>query len=191
MQGGKAMAANMRNRRSVIPWRAGGWGFAALILLLPLVAMLFTNEVNWTVSDFLFAGLMIGVTGLILELTVRSSRNPAYRGGVAFAVAASFLIVWANGAVGMVGDEDNPFNLNFFGVILVALVGAIVARFRPSGMTAATILAALAQVVIGVVGLSIDIRGGVLSAGFSGLWLLSAALFWKAARDLEAGAPTD
>jgi hypothetical protein len=185
------MAANMENRRGMNPWRAGGWGFAALILMFPLVAMLFTNEVNWTVSDFLFAALMIGVTGLILELTVRSSRNTAYRGAVAFAAAASFLIVWANGAVGMVGDEDNPSNLYFFGVILIALMGAIVARFRPSGMAVAMIVAALAQVVIGLFGLSIDIRGGVLSAGFSGLWLLSAALFWKAARDLETGAPND
>lgn len=183
------MEANRDRKRVINPWRAGAWSFAALILLLPLVAMLFTEEVNWTVSDFIFAALMIGGTGLILELTVRSSRNPAYRAGVAFAVAASFLIIWANGAVGMIGDEDNPFNLYFGGVILIALLGAIMVRFRSAGMAVAMLVAAAAQIAIGIIGLSIDMRGGVLSAGFSGLWLLSGALFWKAARDRVRGVP--
>jgi hypothetical protein len=31
-----------------------------------------------------------------------------------------------------------------------------------------------------------DLRGGILSAGFGGLWLLSAALFRKGAREQRA-----
>lgn len=168
------------------PWRIAGWGTAVLILLLPLVAMRFGDEVNWTESDFIFAGIMIGGTGALFELTVRMSRNHAYRAGVGFALAASFLTVWATGAVGMIGDEDNPYNLLFLAVIGLALLGGIVARFRAQGMALTMVTAAMAQGVISVVGMSMDLRGGIFSAGFAGIWLISAALFWKAARDQAA-----
>ena len=168
-------------RRS--PWRAAGWGVAGLVLLVPLVAMQFTREVNWTVGDFLFAAMLLGLVGLTLDLTVRTSRNPSYRGGVGAALAASFLIVWANGAVGMIGNEDNPYNLLFFGVIGVALLGSVLARFRAAGMALAMLVAAAAQAAIGVGGMTTDVRGGILSTLFAGLWLLSAALFRNAARD--------
>ncbi|WP_207774712.1 hypothetical protein [Sphingosinicella sp. YJ22] len=173
-------------RRLGSPWRIAGWGTAVLILLLPLVAMRFGDEVNWTESDFIFAGIMIGGTGALFELTVRMSRNQAYRAGVGFALAASFLTVWATGAVGMIGDEDNPYNLLFLAVIGLALAGAIVARFRAQGMAITMATAALAQVVVSVVGMPTDLRGGIFSAGFGGIWLISAALFWKAARDQAA-----
>jgi len=159
------------------------WSIAALLLLLPLVAMQFTNEVNWTAGDFIFAGLLIGIVGATFELTVRVSRNHSYRAGVAFALAAAFLTVWANGAVGMIGNEDNPYNLFFLGVILLALVGAVIARFRPAGMAGAMAAAAVAQVAFAVGGMPADFRGAVFSAAFGGIWLLSAALFWKVGLD--------
>lgn len=164
------------------PWRALGWGTAALLLLLPLVAMQFTPEVNWTVGDFLFAGLIIGLVGVIFELAVRASRNTSFRCGVALALAASFLTIWVNGAVGMIGDEDNPYNLLFLGVIFVALIGAVLARFRPAGLFIAMAAAAVAQVAVGAGGIAVDPRGAMVSAAFAGLWLLAAALFRNAAR---------
>ena len=164
------------------PWRIAGWSMAVLVLLLPLVAMHFTGEVNWTVGDFIVAALLLGIVGVIFELTVRVTRNGAQRAAVAMAVAASFLTIWANGAVGMIGDEDNPYNLLFLGVILLALAGSVAARFRPSGMAIAMIVAAIAQAGLGIVGAFSDLRGGVLSTMFAGLWLLSALLFRQAAR---------
>jgi len=172
-----------------VPWRIIGWGIAALLLLLPLVAMQFTGEVNWDETDFIFAAVVFGSIGAVFELTVRMSRNIAYRAGVAAALAAAFVIVWANAAVGMIGDGDNPLNLMFAGVLALALLGALFARFRPEGMARTMVLAAIAQAAAGLVGMSTDVRGGILSALFAGLWLLSAALFGKAARD-QRGADT-
>jgi len=184
MREGKAMTskANDEGARRMNPWRAAAWSFAGLILLLPLVAMQFTAEVNWTAGDFIFAALTIGTVGLVIELAARTSRSVPYRAGVGFAVAASFLIVWVNGAVGMIGDEDNPYNLLFLGVIPLALLGAVLARFRAPGMAWATALAGLAQAAIAIGGIPADLRGGVLSAGLACLWLLSAALFHNAGR---------
>lgn len=165
------------------PWRIAGWSVAALLLLLPLVAMQFTAEVNWTGSDFIFAAVLIGGVGLAFELAARMSRNPAYRAGVGFALGATFLTLWASGAVGMIGDEDNPLNLMFYGVLALALLGAAIARFRPEGMVRAMALAGTAQLLAGAVGLATDPRGALFSMAFAGLWLAAAASFRKAARE--------
>ncbi len=104
-----------------------------------------------------------------------------YRVAAGVALAAAFLTVWVNGAVGMIGSEQNPYNLLFGGVLALALAGAIVARFEARGMVRAMVVAAAAQAAVGGFGLSADLLGGMLSMGFSGLWLLAAALFRKAA----------
>jgi hypothetical protein len=180
-----AMASNAESGggRRGGPWRIAAWGTAALLLLLPLVAMRFTDAVNWTGADFLFAGVLIGGVGILFELIVRMSRNHAYRAGAGFALAAAFLIVWANGALGMIRDEDNPYNLLFGGVILVALAGAVAARFAPAGMARAMAAAGLAHLAVAALGAAADPRGAVFSLAFAAPWLLAAALFRKAARD--------
>ena len=174
--------AGIREDRHPNLWRILGWGTAAALLLLPLVAMQFTSEVNWTPSDFAFAGVMIGGVGIVYELAVRATASHAYRGGVAMALAATFLVIWVNGAVGMIGDEGDPANMMFAGVLAVALLGTILARFRPAGMALAMAAAALAQAIAGGVGMLIDPLGGIFSTGFAALWLVSAALFWNAAK---------
>lgn len=178
--------AEMEIGRRINPWRAAGWSVAALLLALPLVAMQFTAEVNWTAGDFLFAALLIGSVGLAFELTVRVTRSRWFRAGIAVALAASFLTVWVNGAVGMIGSEENPYNLFFLGVILLALAGAVAAGFRASGMALAMAAAAVAQGGLGIVGAFTDLRGGIFATVFAGLWLLAAALFRQAARERES-----
>ena len=175
--------AEIVDRRSGISWRMIGWGGVLALLLLPLVAMNFTNEVNWTVGDFIFAAMLMGSVGLAVELTVRASRSYAYRAGAGIALAATFLTVWANAAVGMIGSEDDPYNLVFFGVILLGLAGAVLARFRAKGLAGAMAAAGVAQLGASLFGMFTDPRGGILSALFAGLWLISALLFRKAARE--------
>ena len=167
-------------------WRIAAWGTASLLVLLPLVAMQFTDEVNWTLGDFAFAGILFGTVGLLYELTVRMSRNIAYRAGVGFALAAAFLIVWANGAVGMIGDEGSGYTQLFYAVIGVALVGSLAALFRAGPMALAMLAAGLAHLGVAVGGLSADPRGAAISAVLAGPWLLAAALFRLAARQQPA-----
>jgi hypothetical protein len=163
-------------------WRIAGWAIAAGILLLPFIAMQFTREVNWTGSDFIFAAVLIGGVGLLFELTLRMSDNKPYRAGVALALAASFLTIWATGAVGMIGDEGDPLNLMFGGVLALALLGSAIGGFRASGMAKAMAVAAIAQFLAGTIGMFTDLLGGVFSAMFAGLWLSSAAMFRKAGK---------
>lgn len=181
-----ANGADDKAGRKSVPWRAIGWSIPLLLLLLPLVAMRFTDEVDWTASDFLFAGILFGSVGLAFELIVRTSASPAYRCGAALAVIAAFLTIWVNGAVGMIGSEDNSYNLIFLAVLFVALLGAVLVRFRPAGMALALAVTAAAQAAAGAFGLAADPLGAAFSIGFAGLWLLAAALF-RAAVPEQAG----
>lgn len=184
-----AVTADKSSERLWNGLRIAGWIGAGIILLLPLVAMRFTHEVDWGLADFLAMGAMLGIAGLVLELATKQSTSLAYRFASAFAVAAAFLLVWVNLAVGFLGDEDNPANAVFLGVIAIAAVGAVIARARPAGMARAMFAAALAQVLAGVAGLAVGwsspgeqgIYEVVLGTSlFTPLWLLSACLFRKA-----------
>jgi hypothetical protein len=185
------MASNANDgRRTGSPWRLVGWGGAVALLLLPFVAMQFTREVDWTLSDFIVFGVMIGTVGGGFELAVRASGSWAYRGGAAMALAGTFLVIWADGAVGIVGDEHNPWNGLFLLSLLFGLAWACVARFRAGGMapamlgTAGALMVAFAIATIyrpeepGVHPL-VELAG---TSVFALIFVGSAALFRKAAR---------
>ena len=166
-------------------WRILGWGAAATLLLLPLVAMRFTDEVNWTPSDFVFAGVLIASVGGAFELAVHLSGSRAYRMAAGIGLAGIFLMVWINGAAGIVANENQPANLMLFAVVLVGMTGALVARLRPHGMVYAMMAMAAAQTVIAaiVLAMGLDLKALPLCLFFAGLWLFSALLFRKAAAE--------
>ncbi|MBI4466003.1 MAG: hypothetical protein HY656_01070 [Acidobacteria bacterium] len=162
----------------------------AFVLLIPLLAMLFTDQVAWDLADFVIAGTLLVGTGLTYELIARKSGKIAYRAAVGIAVAAALLLVWMNLAVGLIGNEENPANLMYIGVLAVGLIGAIIARLEPHGMAHALFATALAQVLVPVIALIIwkpPFTSGVVAvlavnAFFVALWLVSALLFRRAAR---------
>jgi hypothetical protein len=173
-------------------WRTAVWAFAAFLLLLPALAMQLTAEVNWDETDFIVWGTMLAIAAGTYELAARLSRNTAYRAAVGVAVVAGFVLVWINLAVGFIGNEDNPANLMYAGVLGIGAVGALLARFRPAGMARALVATAIAHASVGVIALVavLDTRMVVLlmNAFFSVVWLLSAALFRAAA---QAQPPAD
>lgn len=161
-------------------WRVARWAVVAGLLLLPAIAMQFTSEVRWTASDFVFAGVLIGGTALVYDIAVLTRASHAYRGGVALALAASFLLIWINGAVGIIGNEDNPANLMFGGPIAIAFVGALLSRFRPRGMAWTMAAAAAAQITVGLIALTMGVLIPFVTLFFATLWGASGVLFRKA-----------
>jgi hypothetical protein len=73
----------------------------ALILLIPLLAMQFTHEVAWTMLDFVTAAVLLIGTGLVYEFGVKKVRKFTYRTICAVALLFSFLLIWAELAVGI------------------------------------------------------------------------------------------
>lgn len=105
-------------------------------------------------------------------------------------MATALLLVWINLAVGIIGSENNPINLIYFGVLFVGIAGAGIARFRPQGMARALFATAFAQALVPVIALVIgksQVRSlqeppglvGVLAlnAFFVMLFVVSALLF--------------
>ncbi len=164
-------------------WRKAVWSTAAFLLLLPLVAMQFTTEMNWDETDFIVFSAMLVIACGTYELAAMAMENSAYRAAIGTATAGAFLLVWMNLAVGVIGTEENPLNLMYGGVIVVGIAGAVIARFQPYGMASAMMVVALAQVFVAVIAQVAGHFTWVLTAVFVALWLGSAWLFRKAARD--------
>ena len=78
-----------------------GWGAVALVMLTPVVAMRFTDEVNWTTTDFVFAGVLLIGGAALIELVAWRVRNPVIRIGFALFVVAVVALIWVEAAVGI------------------------------------------------------------------------------------------
>jgi hypothetical protein len=159
----------------------------AILLLIPLLA-----NWPWTLGDFVFAGAMIFGTGLAYVLVARTGGNVAYRFAVGVALAAAFLLVWINLAVGIIGEPDEVANLMYIGVLAVGIAGAFVARFQQQEMARALLATAFAQALVAVIalifGLGSESPPGVLgililNGFFVSLFVGSALLFRYAGRE--------
>jgi len=80
-----------------------------IILLIPLIAMQFTNEINWSVFDFVVAGMLLLGTGLMFEFVIRKVKIIKYRIAICLAILTIFLLIWAELAVGLF---DSPLSGN-------------------------------------------------------------------------------
>ena len=125
------------------------------------------------------------MTGSGKAIDAGTNGNTAYRGGVAVAALTSFLIVWTTIV------RDNGTGEAFFLLILAAAVGGYTARFRPDGMARAMLGVAVMQVLLTLLmvtaPVTAEVPDGVFKAwlfggGFTALWLVSGALFHRAAR---------
>jgi hypothetical protein len=142
---------------------------------------------------FAVVGALIFGIGFTYELVTRNRDAIAYRAAVGIAFAAGFLLLWGN----LVQMADvNPAAAMYFGVPVVGIIGAVVARLRPKGMARALFVTALAQaLVVAAVLIMLITRNNQVTSwtppelrGFGGnafnamLFVVSALLFRKAAR---------
>ncbi|MBD3232248.1 MAG: hypothetical protein GF315_00840 [candidate division Zixibacteria bacterium] len=153
---------------------------AAFILLIPLLAMQLTDEVDWEMIDFAVAGALLFGAGFTYELVARKGSTVAYRAAVGIAVAAALLLIWMDLAVG-IGD-DNSGGLIYLGVLVLG-TGSAIARFRPRGMARALFATALAQAFAAVIAMIVwaqYLELLILNGFFISLWVGSALLFRRA-----------
>lgn len=152
----------------------------ALILLIPLVAMQFTDAVNWDWFDFAVMGAALFGAGLAYELIARrvvrrlNLERSVYRIAFAVGLVTAFLLFWVNGAVGIIGNEGQPANLMYGVVFVVGLIGSLLARFKPRGMAVTLFTAALVQITIPVIALILWPRLSWGGAGITGVFLFNA-----------------
>ena len=92
----------------------------ALLLLIPLVLMQVSDGTDWGVFDFVFAGVLLFGTGMLLQLAVRSGAHFAYRAAAAAVGVAAIVFGEMDDAPGLVG----------FGFLLILAAIALSVRTR-------------------------------------------------------------
>ncbi len=172
-------------------WRIAGWAIVGAALAAPLVAMQFTQQVAWTLADFVLMGVLLGGVGLAMEILVRVTDSRAYRAATALALGGCVALVVINGAVGIIGDERDDANLLFAAGLAVGLIGAVLTRLRAAGMSRVMTGMAVMQALVPVFAYAAmpgtrealmrpEVAGATLV--FVGIWLMSGWLFRTAAR---------
>ena len=74
-----------------------------ILLLIPLIAMLFSDQVKWTLFDFIVAGILLLGGSLTLEFILRKVKTTKHRIVLCVALFLVFFLVWAELAVGLYG----------------------------------------------------------------------------------------
>ena len=164
-------------------WRMLLWAGGLLALATPWLLMRFTDQGAWTVFDFVAFGVMVGAVCAGFELAMRMSNRWTYRLAAFMTVIGGFLMVWANLAVGIIGNEENPQNLMFYTVLLIGLVGALVSRFDAHGLMWTLRLMAAAQLGVFLIAAALDwALLPVFTIFYFSLWLIAGELFRKSTR---------
>jgi hypothetical protein len=90
----------------------------ALVLSLPFVGMLISDDVVWSLADFVAAGVLLTVIGVVIELAVRRAGNlPTAFGIAALGVAAAVF-----------GEADDAPGLVLLGILLIVSACALGVR---------------------------------------------------------------
>ena len=76
-----------------------------LILLVPLLAMQFTDEMNWDLADFALAGALLIGTGLVYVMAAKMVSKPGYRTIIGVVLAVALFLVWLELAVGIIENR--------------------------------------------------------------------------------------
>jgi uncharacterized membrane protein len=110
----ETMKANNTLLRSAVRVALG----VALILSLPLVAMQFSDDVVWSLTDFVAAGVLLATIGVALELAARKAGNLAVAIGIAVLGVAAAVF----------GEADDAPGLVLLGLLLIASACALGVR---------------------------------------------------------------
>lgn len=169
--------------------RTSPWHIVAVGVLVPLL-LTFLALWHWKPGVFVLASVLaLGVARVAYELFImKKMGNRPYQLAFGLAAIAVLLLVWMNAAVGGILG-DNPANMMYFGVLLVGVTGAIIARLEPKGMSHTLFATAFAMVLVPLVAWLIGtpaFANGLaavfgLHACFAWLFTGSALLFRRAA----------
>lgn len=97
----------MKTQKSTSPKLTTSLLFVAivtgLILLIPAIAMQFTDDVKWTLSDFIIMGLLIFTAGTVYVFGSRQAKNLKHKVMIGLCIAAVLIAIWIELAVGVFG----------------------------------------------------------------------------------------
>ena len=126
------------------------------LLLVPFVAMFFTDEVTWNWFDFTVAGILLFGAGFAFVLVSNISKRIVYRMATGIVVLSALVLIWVTLAVGIIGSESNKMNFLYFVVPAIIVAGATYWRFQPKGMAYTMFATAIFQFLIPFIAMLFD-----------------------------------
>ena len=76
-----------------------------LLLFIPLIGNLFSNQVNWSLFDFIVIGILLVLAGLSIHFILEKVRNKILRIVPIIFVIIIILMIWAELAIGVFGSQ--------------------------------------------------------------------------------------
>lgn len=144
------------------------------------------------IFQFVLLGLFaLALFGVFRFLIGRMPGNRHYKYGMAVTMVTGFLLFWVNGAVGIIGSENNDANMMYLALLAVVFFGSLFSGFRPRPMSWVMAVAAALMVLIAILalGFGLGVSGPVwpwdvvwVTAFFCGFWLSAGWLFREAFR---------
>ena len=74
-----------------------------LLLIIPLIAMQLTDEVEWSLFDFIIMGTLLLITGLMGEIISKKVKKYKHRVILYIVVIIIFFLIWVELSVGIFG----------------------------------------------------------------------------------------
>ncbi len=160
------------------------------LLLIPLIAMQVSAEVNWGLLDFAVMGALLFAAGFSFFWIIQGPTSLAHKAGIAGALGTTFLMIWANLGVGLIGSGPNAANIMFMGVPVVGLIGAFLSDFTARGLERTMYAMVGSLIVVAIIALlgnmqqypaasTVEIVG--VSGGFGFLYAVCGLIFRYAA----------
>lgn len=173
-----------------------GWViFVLCALLVPYISMQFTDEINWDLTDFLIMGIVLSGIGILYEFIARKSKKTTYRMAFIVGLFGALLLFWVNGAVGIIGSENQDANLLYGSVFIVGVIGALISRFEAKGMATTLLIASVVQMLVPTIALIIwppskiswsqSVVGVFLITGFFALLFFLSSMLFKRSSNSE------
>ena len=157
-----------------------------LLLSVPLIAMQFTAEVNWSFGDFLLAALLLMTTGVLLTRASLAVADLRIKIATGLTLLSVLTLIWINLAVGLIGSEGTWQNMLFFLIPVILLMGAFRSSLNPVGMVYTLLAMALFQALVILLlafilpSTDLLLPELILCSIFILIWLLAARLYQSA-----------
>lgn len=73
------------------------------VLIIPMIGNRVSENVNWSLGDFLVLGVLMTITSLGIEIAIRKLANQKARNIAIALIVFTLLLIWAELAVGIFG----------------------------------------------------------------------------------------
>ena len=77
--------------------------YPLFLLLIPLIGMMITEEINWSLLDFLIMGVLLTFLGIGINIVINRTMNLKNRILYIGILVLMLLFIWAELAVGIFG----------------------------------------------------------------------------------------